>query len=286
MQTRLVLTAVMLSGLLFVPVTGFAQQPAMMPGMDMSGPNSMPATNNHPDPPVGSLPRSDGSSGKSNAAYGIGMNMADDPLISQLMLDQLELVQGNNGDQMAWDGHFRIGYDLNQVWIRSEGQQAYGKTQDADAELLWGHAFSPFWEVMSGIRHDFANGPAREWAALGVQGLAPYKFDVEATAYQGSAGRTAARLKVSYDLLLSQRIVLSPELESNLYGQDDPARGIGAGLSDATFTVRLRYEIRREFAPYIGIGWGRKFGKTADFSQAAGESALDQQLLAGLRIWF
>ncbi|MHB1676789.1 MAG: copper resistance protein B [Sulfuriferula sp.] len=298
------ITATLLCVLFGLPVAVFAQQTQMDPGMTM--PAGQPDTSDSgamtgmgmastaipgeikhaAPPPVGSLPRSDGSAGQPNSVYGISMKMDDDPLISKLFLEQLELVQGNNGDQMAWEGHFRTGYNLNQLWIRSEGQQAHGKTQDADAELLWGHTVSPFWDTMLGTRHDFAGGPSRDWGAFGVQGLAPYKFDVEATAYAGSAGRTAARLKVLYDVLFTQRLILSPEIEINLYGKDDPARGIGAGLSDTSFTVRLRYEIRREFAPYIGFGLDRKFGKTADFAQAGGESAIDNQLIAGVNIWF
>ncbi|MHB1678712.1 MAG: copper resistance protein B [Sulfuriferula sp.] len=256
-----------------------------MAGMNMSG---APPMADRSAPPVGSLPRSDGSAGKPDSAYGIGngMTMDDDSLISKFMLDQLELVQGNNGDQMAWDGHYRIGYDMNQLWIRSEGQQAHGKTQDADAELLWGHTISPYWDTMLGTRHDFGGGPARDWAAEGIQGIAPYKFDVEATAYEGSAGRTAARVKVYYDILFTQRLILIPEIEINAYGKDDPTRAIGAGLSDTSLSLRLNYYIRREFAPYIGIGTDRKFGKTADFAQAVGLSATDNQLMAGINFWF
>ncbi|MEO6146687.1 MAG: copper resistance protein B, partial [Sulfuriferula sp.] len=161
---------------------------ADMPGMDKTASKQPPAT--PPAPPVGSLPSSDGSAGKSYAAYGIdmdSMHMEDDPLIAKLLLDKLEYVHGKH-DSMVWDGRFRFGHDLNQLWIRSEGQQAKGKIQDAEAELLWGHTFSPFWTVMTGVRHDFGTGPSRDWAALGIQGLAPYKFDVEATAYLGAAG--------------------------------------------------------------------------------------------------
>ena len=295
--------AVLLCGLCSLPVVGFAQQSQMdpgmnmqsgqtdtaapaMPGMDMVG-TSMPGVSQRTAPPVGSLPSSDGSAGKPYSAYGIGgMMMDDDPLVSKLMLDQLEFVQGNKGDQMAWDGHFRIGYDLNQLWIRSEGQQAHGKTQDADAELLWGHTITPYWDTMLGTRHDFGDGPARDWAAVGIQGIAPYKFDIEATAYAGSAGRTATRVKVYYDILFTQRLILIPEIEINAYGKDDPTRAIGAGLSDTSFSLRLNYYIRREFAPYIGVGLDRKFGKTADFAQAVGLSATDNQLVAGVSIWF
>ena len=259
---------------------------ADMPGMDKTASKQPPAT--PPAPPVGSLPSSDGTTGKSYQDVGIdmhSMNMEDDPLIAKLMLDKLEYVHGKH-DSMVWDGRFRFGHDLNQLWIRSEGQQAKGKIQDAEAELLWGHTFSPFWTVMTGVRHDFGTGPSRDWAALGIQGLAPYKFDVEATAYLGAAGRTALKLKTSYDLLLTQRLILTPELDANLYSKDDRERGVGAGLSDTSLGVRLRYEIRREFAPYIGFNLVRKYGKTADFSRAEGTPAHDFQLVTGVRIWF
>ena len=258
-----------------------------MPGMEAMPKTSSPQQPLQPGPPVGSLPRSDGSAGKSYADYGIGlgMGMDDDPLISKFMLDKLEYVHGDS-DSMVWDGRFRFGRDLNQLWIRSEGQRARGKIQDAEAELLWGHTFSPFWTAMTGVRHDFGTGPSRDWAALGIQGLAPYKFDVEATAYLGAAGRTALKLKTSYDLLLTQRLILTPELDANLYSKDDRERGVGAGLSDASLGLRLRYEIRREFAPYIGFNLVRKYGKTADFSRVEGAPVHDFQLVTGVRIWF
>ncbi len=242
----------------------------------------------HPAPPVGSLPRRDGSAPYSYAHYGMMVmkGMDDNPLISKVMLDQLEYVHGKDGWSTAWDGHARIGYNLNQLWIRSEGQYAHGKTRDADAELLWGHAIAPYWNTMAGVRHDFGGGPSRGWAAFGIQGMAPYLFYVEATAYIGSSGRTAARLKSDYDLLITQRLILTPEVEANLYGRSDPARNLGSGLSDASVGVRLRYEIRREFAPYIGIERTRMFGATADYARDAGERTHDLRLVAGVRVWY
>ncbi|WP_189941649.1 copper resistance protein B [Sulfuriferula thiophila] len=240
-------------------------------------------------PPVGSLPSSDGSAGKSYHAYDIGMatmNMEDNPLITKLLLDKLEYVHGDQADSMVWDGRFRIGYDLNKLWIRSEGQRAKGKVQEADAELLWGHTFAPYWDVVTGLRHDFGTGPARDWAAFGIQGLAPYKFDVEATAYAGTEGRAAVRLKTSYDLLLTQRLILTPEIDANLYSKDDLDRGIGAGLADTSVGLRIRFEVRREFAPYVGIEYIQKYGKTADIARTSSDATHDLQLVAGARIWF
>jgi copper resistance protein B len=139
---------------------------------------------------------------------------------------------------------------------------------------------------MSGIRHDFGTDPSRDWAALGIQGLAPYKFDVEATAYVGPSGRAAVRLKTSYDLLLTQRLILTPEVDANLYTKEDLDRGIGTGLSDTALGLRLRYEIRREFAPYFGVSYVQKYGKTADIARTNGDPAHDLQLVAGVHIWF
>lgn len=256
-------------------------QPAKDPGaMDQGAMSAMEHAT-----PVGSLPQSDGSAGKPLAAYGIVNDMNDNPLISMLLLDQLEYVRGDSGDSFAWDGQWRIGRDLNRLWLRSEGERAGGKAQ-GDAELLWGHAFAPFWDSMLGVRHDFGGGPSREWIGMGVQGLAPYKFHVEATAYLGEAGRTAVRLRTEYDFLLTQRLIVAPEIEANLYGKNDPERGIGSGLADAVFGIRLRYEIRREFAPYIGVEWERKFGNTADFARSDNDPVVDHRFVTGVRIWF
>ncbi len=136
------------------------------------------------------------------------------------------------------------------------------------------------------MRHDSGVGPARTWAAFGIEGLAPYWFETEATIYMGQGGRTAARVAVEYEARFTQRLILQPSLEANWYGRDDQQRGIGAGLSDTEIGLRLRYEIRREFAPYLGIVWKQNFGRTADFVRARGEHVDDLQFVAGVRVWF
>jgi copper resistance protein B len=122
--------------------------------------------------------------------------------------------------------------------------------------------------------------------ALGVEGLAPYWLSTEATLYAGEQGRLAGRMKVSYDLLLTQRLILQPYAEVNLYSKPDPGRLLGSGLSDFELSLRLRYEVRRELAPYVGLGWFKRVGGTAGLARAGGEDSDDLEVLAGLRIWF
>jgi copper resistance protein B len=139
---------------------------------------------------------------------------------------------------------------------------------------------------VAGVRQDFEPGPSRTWAAVGVQGLAPYWFEVELTGYVGASGRTHLRGEVEYELLLTNRLVLQPLVEVELYGESDPERGIGAGLSTTDIGLRLRYEFKREFAPYIGVTWNNKWGQTGDFARAAGDDTGGARFVTGLRLWF
>ena len=214
------------------------------------------------------------------------MQMDDRDRFGKVMLDRLDWRDANGASALEWDAAAWYGGDYDKLWFKTEGERRDGSTEDARAELLWDRIFSRWWSVQAGIRQDFGEGPSRTWAAFGIEGLAPYFFDVEATAYVGEGGRTAARISSQYDLLLTQRLVLQPEAELNLYGKDDPERRIGSGLSDLQIGLRLRYEFRRELAPYVGLAWTRRFGKSADFARAAGEDPNDLQALAGLRIWF
>lgn len=202
-----------------------------------------------------------------------------------VLLDQLEW-QDTEGGAQNWDARGWIGTDLDRVWLRTEGEREDGRTDSAFAEALYGRAISRWWDMVIGVRNDFRPGPSRTWGAIGVQGLAPYKFDIEATAYFGQSGRTHARFEAEYDLLLSNRLILQPQIEAELYAENDPQRGIGSGLSTVEFGLRLRFEVRREFAPYLGVVWSRKFGDTADFARAEGERIEDTRLVAGIRFWF
>jgi copper resistance protein B len=203
-----------------------------------------------------------------------------------VLFDQLEwqAYDGTNGvnlDSRGW-----IGRDRNRLWFRAEGDGEGGHAGEAHAHVLYGRQFSRWWDLVGGIRQDFRPGSAQTWAAVGVQGLAPYWFEIEATAYVGASGRTQARFEVEYELLLTNRLILQPLIEAEVFGKSDPERGIGAGLSTTDAGFRLRYEVRREFAPYVGVTWNRKWGQTGDFAEAAGEPTGGARVVTGLRLWF
>ena len=214
------------------------------------------------------------------------MQMDDASRTGMMLFDQLEWRNTAEGNAAVWDAQAWYGGDTNKVWLRSEGERVAGMTQNARADLLWDHAFARWWSVQAGGREDFGAGPPRTWAAIGVQGLAPYWFKTEATFYVGEQGRTAVRLKSEYEMLFTQRLILQPEAEANLYGKSDPARQLGSGLSDLEVGLRLRYEVRREFAPYVGAVWSRQFGGTADRVRESGGNPSEVQFVAGLRAWF
>jgi len=214
------------------------------------------------------------------------MQMDDTEPLGRVLLDQLEWRHTDQGQAALWEGEGWYGGDYNKLWVRSEGERVGGSTEDARVELLWDRIMTRWYSLQVGGREDFGNGPPRTWAALGVQGLAPYWFDLEATFYVGEQGRTAARLKAEYELLITQRLILQPEAEANLYGKSDPARRVGSGLSDFDVGLRLRYEIRRELAPYIGVAWTRRVGASGALVRAEEGSASDIQFIAGLRVWF
>ena len=203
-----------------------------------------------------------------------------------VLFDQVEWQAGEHIARVSWDTTGWVGGDRNRLWFRSEGAGADGTLGSAEAHLLYGRAFARWWDVVVGVRQDVRPGPAQTWAAFGVQGLAPYWFDLEATAYLGEQGQTAARLEAEYELLLTNRLILQTRVEVDLYGKGNRERGIGAGVSHVETGLRLRYELRRELAPYLGVLWDNVVGDTADLAAAAGETLDGATLVAGIRFWF
>jgi copper resistance protein B len=202
-----------------------------------------------------------------------------------VLADQLEWAGGDGRSAVNWDVTSWIGGDVHRLWIRSEGEGDGDGVDHGEAQVLYGRAISPWWDLVAGVRHDAEPGPSRTWVAMGVQGLAPYRIDVEATAFLGGLSRTLFRLEAEYELLITNRLVLQPLVEVDIYGKDDLERGIGAGLSTTSIGLRLRREIRREFAPYVGVSWDQKHFGTADLARAAGERVSSTRFVAGVRLW-
>jgi copper resistance protein B len=210
----------------------------------------------------------------------------DQGIIAHAIFNQLEGRFNGTNNEFRWDGQGWVGTDYDKLWIKSEGTlQSDGTLEDGRHEFLYDRAVSTYFDLQGGLRSDLDSRPIRNWAALGTQGLAPYFFDLELTGYVSGEGHLAARLEASYDLLITQRLILQPQIELNIYSKADSARLVGAGFSDIDTGLRLRYEFSRKFAPYIGVGYEGKFGQTASFARRAGESTGDFRFVFGLRIW-
>lgn len=205
---------------------------------------------------------------------------------SYWLMDHLEAWDADEGTGLGWEATAWIGTDLDRVWLRSEGEAMDGSIEAADIEVLYGRSVSRWWDVVAGIRHDFGEGPSQTFAAIGLMGLAPYKFEVQATAYIGQSGQTAAQVEVEYDTLFTNRWIGQWKLEANFHGKQDELRGIGAGLGTMEAGFRLRYEITRQFAPYVGVVREWAFGGTADLRREHLEVVSDTRVVVGLRFWF
>ena len=215
--------------------------------------------------------------------------MHGESINSYWALDRLEAWDADeDGTGMAWEAQGWVGSDLNRLWLRSEGERAGGSTESADVEVLYGRAIARWWDAVAGVRHDFAfgGGPSRTYAALGVIGLAPYKFEVSATAYLGESGQLGVGAEAEYEMLFTNRLIGQWLVEGEAWSKDDPAVGIGSGLSKVEAGFRLRYEFHRQFAPYVGVVWERAYGGTADQRRAQSGDIDDTRIVAGVRIWF
>jgi copper resistance protein B len=213
--------------------------------------------------------------------------LSDQHNFGALIVDRLEAVNSQDNSSLAYELQAWYGRTFDRLTLKAEGDVDSGRLQESETELLWSHAVAAFWDTQLGVRYDGGVEPDRKWLAAGIQGLAPYWFEVNATAYVGEHGDVCAlQLSGEYDLLLTQRLILRPQIEAVLYGQSDDVRQTGSGLSDLEVGLRLRYEFTRQFAPYIGVEWAGKFGDTADFAKAANERTDETRWVAGLRMWF
>jgi copper resistance protein B len=208
-------------------------------------------------------------------------------LYGQVLVEQLEYRFQNGKDVMNWDAQAWYGGDYEKIRLKTEGAlRPSDGVEDAEVQLLYARLVAYYWDIQAGVRHDFRPEPSRSYGVIGLQGLAPGYFEVDLNGFVSEEGDFSGRLKAEYDLLITQRLILQPKVEINIAAQDVPELGIGQGLNDVELGLRLRYEIVREFAPYIGVTWHRKLGETANFARREGEDVDEFAMLAGVRFWF
>lgn len=212
----------------------------------------------------------------------------DDDLFTLVKIDQLEYRKQDGNDLIVWEGQGRIGNDENKLTLKTEGEYVRNADlfENAETQLLYQRMISDFFDAQIGIRHDIKPDPSRTFGVIGVNGLAPQWFETDASFFVSHKGDASVRLEAEYDILFTQRLVLEPSAEINIAFSNDEKTGVGSGLSDVELGLRLRYEITREFAPYIGINWERKIGNTSDFASEEGEDSNVFSVVAGLRVFF
>lgn len=220
-----------------------------------------------------------------------GWEDTDEIVFGKIIAEQLEYRNQDGNGALRWDIQGWRGTDYKKLWFKLEGENdTASSTGDFELQTLYSRATSAFWDFQAGVRYDRAwgSGPGsdRFFAVIGMQGLAPYWFEMEPAVFISEDGDLSARVVASYDLLFSQRLILQPRFELNAAGSAVPEFGIGKGINDLQLGLRLRYEIRREIAPYVGFSWTRQFGDTRDLARAAGESGDDLAVVAGIRLWF
>lgn len=216
---------------------------------------------------------------------------ADDAAYSFILIDLLEFRENAGPGSLRWDSFGWFGGDYNRLWIKTEGTQNLGaRGGEAEAQLLYGRLITPYFDLQAGARFatrwGSSSNQSRGYAVLGLQGLSPYRFEIEPALFLSTKGHLSGRLTASYDQLLTQRLILQPRIDTSFALQKDEEFGVGSGLNDFEFGLRARYELRREFAPYLGISHRRTFGSTRRILQASGEKSRQTMIVAGVRVWF
>ena len=222
------------------------------------------------------------------SAPGMERSGMGNQILAHAMLNQFEGRTKGSDYELRWDGEGWIGTDMNKLWVKSEAFSDNTKVSDGDHQALYDRPIPHmrYFDAQAGVRADLDSGPRRAWAALGIEGVAPSFLQFAPTLYIRDGGNVAGRITGSYDLLLTQRWIAQPEAELNFYNKDDPGRKIGSGFSDLDAGLRLRYEINRKFAPYIGFAYNGKYGDTASDARGAGETTSDARFVFGIRVWY
>lgn len=281
-----------------------AQDNGAMPGMDMpadhAGHDMAAMSSGEPvgtDLPAGSAPApspptdhyADRQFAAADMTHARNMMMRENggQTIATVMFNLAEYQARKGRDGYRWDGEAWLGGDINRLTIKSEGEGVLRQgVEAAEVQALYSRAVGPYFNLQAGVRHDFKPGPSRTYAVIGFEGLAPYWFEVEGAAFLSDKGDVLGRLEGYYDQRITQRLVLQPRVELNLSAQDVPENRIGAGLSSAELGLRLRYEITRQFAPYVGVSYEAKTGQTARYARSDGDDPTTTSFVAGVRIWF
>ena len=204
----------------------------------------------------------------------------DDPLRTMLVMDRFELFN-NDENTRVWEGSFYVGYDIDKLYVYSDGESTSDGLESSQNELVYSRAIAPFWDAQIGLVYDKNANDSKTWAEIAIAGLAPYYFETRAALLVNGDGNVGLRLGAEYEMLFTQKLILSTSVEADLYTKDDPTMQLGSGLSSMEAGLRLRYEFTREFAPYIGVTWEKTFGNTRDYNPVN-----ESNLLAGVRFWF
>ena len=257
------------------------------PGMAMTG-TALPAGNAPPPaPPRDHYAARQFPAAEIAEAHHAMMRENGGQKLAQIMFNLAEVQVRNGKDGYRWDGEGWLGGDIDRLVIKSEGEGLFGEgVEAAEVQALYSRAIDPYFNIQLGVRHDFQPTPSRTYATVGIEGLAPYWFEVEGALFLSDKGDVLARFEAYYDQRLTQRLILQPRVELNLAAQDMPTNRIGAGLSDIELGLRLRYEFSRQFAPYIGVSYEAKTGRTADYARADAKQSSTASLVAGVHFWF
>jgi copper resistance protein B len=253
-----------------------------MQGMDHHAP--APAQ----QPPATAQPLPTPTAAERTAAFPSvpGHALHDSDLHAYWLFDRLEYQKADEGTALAWDAEGWVGSDTNRLWLRSQGERTNGHTENAELQALYGHAVTPWWTLVGGVRQDFKPESPQTWAAFGVQGEPLSDLDFQATFYLGENRQSALRLEGNYDLSITSSLILQPRMEANFFSRNDPVRQQGAGLSTLEAGLRLRYEIIPEVAPYIGVNWTKNYGHTANYVREEGDDVEEGRLVVGVRMWY
>ncbi|MCF6245503.1 MAG: copper resistance protein B [Sulfurovum sp.] len=205
---------------------------------------------------------------------------ADDPLRTMFLMDRFEVLN-NDEKTRVWEGSFYIGYDIDKLYLYSDGEATADGLESSQSELVYSRAIAPFWDAQIGLAYDKTADASKTWGEVAISGLAPYYFETRAALLFNGDGNIGLRVDAEYEALITQKLILTPSIEADFYTKDDAELGLGSGLSSVEAGLRLRYEFVREFAPYIGVTWEKTFGNTQDINPVN-----ETNFLVGVRFWF